>query len=1081
VAMKGTASADIDLSQKAEKLLDNLIADKDDAAGVWEQPKLKSSTAGQAILALQPTEAHVLLRTLLPRLRAVDRVIIVEEKKSRRDWTRLLQQNMYVRNRYLPALGALLARKLPLEAEDVSAVVQTLREGPESFAHEFPLQPLIRALEYFIKDHGQAKLQADLKWLRQRLGEDFENSKLKVRLEKALASGPSSASKKTDTSAEKQPAAPASSEAAQAIAPLLEDVVGEIFVQDSEYLRVGPFRRKVEAVPSGKKILEQGGQEPNLVVNLALDRIRHLEGEAARFGQARRKTIDFQKIWQSRAVVVEILRLLLRRKLPLDEQTVVRLLGWPAESKEDFNPFVYPWPGLAGAAENYAEANGVSEPLQAALASLSHCLRHIQYPMAHPKEWRQTAERLEALINSGPQATLEPGEAWSDAVRADLGGMSARARSAWKALLLHCQAGGQGKCTDRWRKGVEPLLEAVGFDSFKEHLLRWWPLVDKPRTDSLESHEEWREDFGWIRSVGTIHNFQHLILPQHVELLRGLAWCAGLREDADLARALTRLAASAYRKIPSVGPRLISLGNACVTALGMMPGTAPIGQLAVLKGRVKVGTAQKEIDKAFHAAAAREGLPRDEVEELAVPSYGLEEVGRLQAAFGEYHAELTIDGSSAGLHWLKGDQPIKSVPATVKTNHAQDYKDLQAALKDITTMLPAQRERIDSLFLARKSWPLEAWRERYLDHPLVGTITRRLIWSFTAKGKTVDGVWHAGQLLGRNGRPLTLKEEMTVALWHPIDRPTEEVLAWRDWLERREVVQPFKQAHREIYVLTDAERRTGTYSNRFAAHVLRQHQFNALCAARGWKNRLRLMVDDSYPPAHRLLPDWGLRAEFWIEGAGSEYGQDTNPAGVYLYLTTDQVRFYPLDAPERHGHAGGGGYGRGDNAADEPLALATIPPLVFSEIMRDVDLFVGVASVGNDPNWDDGGPEGRYRDYWQTYSFGELSATAQTRRALLERLLPRLKIAGRCSLSDRFLHVRGDRRDYKIHLGSGNILMSPNDQYLCIVPKQAIAGHDRLFLPFEGDGTLSVILSKAFLLADDARITDPTITSQIGR
>jgi len=36
-----------------------------------------------------------------------------------------------------------------------------------------------------------------------------------------------------------------------------------------------------------------------------------------------------------------------------------------------------------------------------------------------------------------------------------------------------------------------------------------------------------------------------------------------------------------------------------------------------------------------------------------------------------------------------------------------------------------------------------------------------------------------------------------------------------------------------------------------------------------------------------------------------------------------------------------------------------------------------------------------------------------------------------------------------------------------------------VFFPFEGDGTLSVILSKAFLLADDARITDTSITSQL--
>ena len=38
---------------------------------------------------------------------------------------------------------------------------------------------------------------------------------------------------------------------------------------------------------------------------------------------------------------------------------------------------------------------------------------------------------------------------------------------------------------------------------------------------------------------------------------------------------------------------------------------------------------------------------------------------------------------------------------------------------------------------------------------------------------------------------------------------------------------------------------------------------------------------------------------------------------------------------------------------------------------------------------------------------------------------------------------------------------------------------DDLFLPFEGDNTLSIIISKAFLLAGDARIEDPTITRQI--
>ena len=167
----------------------------------------------------------------------------------------------------------------------------------------------------------------------------------------------------------------------------------------------------------------------------------------------------------------------------------------------------------------------------------------------------------------------------------------------------------------------------------------------------------------------------------------------------------------------------------------------------------------------------------------------------------------------------------------------------------------------------------------------------------------------------------------------------------------------------------------------------------------------------------------------------------------------------------------------------EPLPLEEIPPLVFSEIMRDVDMFVGVASVGNDPTWMDGGGEARYRDYWHSYSFGELTESSKTRKQVLEALVPRLKIAERCKLTNKFLVVRGDIRTYKIHLGSGNILMEPNDQYLCIVPSRRSGemGKDKLFVPFEGDQMLAIILSKAFLLAEDKKITDTTITRQLKR
>jgi hypothetical protein len=121
---------------------------------------------------------------------------------------------------------------------------------------------------------------------------------------------------------------------------------------------------------------------------------------------------------------------------------------------------------------------------------------------------------------------------------------------------------------------------------------------------------------------------------EHQTILKGLCWIAATLPSPEMARALGHLAMSAYRKIPGVGPRAVKLGNAAVYALGEMAGMDSVGQLAMLRVKVKFGTAQKGIDKALNAAAAREGLPREEIEELGVPSYGLTGVGVREEEMG---------------------------------------------------------------------------------------------------------------------------------------------------------------------------------------------------------------------------------------------------------------------------------------------------------------------------------------------------------------------------------------------------------------------------------------------------------------
>ncbi|MEU6073475.1 DUF4132 domain-containing protein [Micromonospora sp. NPDC047074] len=701
----------------------------------------------------------------------------------------------------------------------------------------------------------------------------------------------------------------------------------------------------------------------------------------------------------------------------------------------------------------FARQSGVPVPA----ATVATARRSV---LLHEYQAAGLAEAVAAL--EGP--LLNPGEAWADAV---LDALTA-AGPGWHQLLAHALTATGGKPTSRWTARGRTLLAEVGVGAYRERVVGWLALVGRQRT--LPVQDDYRG-----------HDIGQAYDPYNANALRGLVWLlpsAGGADGADVARTLGALVETSLRKVAGIGPRNPKIANAAVHALADLDGEHALAQLARLAGRVTYKGTLSQLNAALDRRAAAIGLSREEVDELAVPTYGLSAVGLRVEPVGDVTAELAVTGPAVRLAWrTAAGRLVKSAPAAIRREHPDAVRDLKATAKDVEKMLAAQAERLDRQFLAQRTWSYAAWRLRYLDHPLVGTLARRLIW-------LVDGDpcgWADGALRTVDDTLVSPRDDVTVTLWHPIGRDVDEVLAWRRWLERHEMVQPFKQAHREIYLLTAAEERTGVYSNRFAAHVLRQHQFHALAAVRGWRNKLRLMVDDTYPPASRALPGWGLRAEFWVEGIGDEI----TGAGSYLYLSTDQVRFYPESAPEHSTQAGEGRYTQwvpiGERPVD-PLPLDRIPPLVFSEVMRDVDLFVGVASVGNDPGWQDGGPAGRYREYWQSYSFGELSATAETRRELLARLVPRLAVADRCALDGRFLTVRGDLRTYKIHLGSGNILMTPNDEYLCIVPKQAVEPtQGPVFLPFEGDRMLGVILSKALLLARDAAITDPTIVSQIRR
>ena len=539
-------------------------------------------------------------------------------------------------------------------------------------------------------------------------------------------------------------------------------------------------------------------------------------------------------------------------------------------------------------------------------------------------------------------------------------------------------------------------------------------------------------------------------------LLRGLVWLQSRVPGEQATALLCDVAATVATPVRRGGAQLVApkAAAAVVDVLARRPGDAPVHTLARLSLTVRSKSLLPRVRTALERIGRERGWTPGEALELSVDDHGLDCDGRRAWSVGEgEEAVVAIDAGRARLRAYRNGVLLRAVPPAWK----DAVGPARRLVTEINQTLSVERLRVEGLFSQDRVWNWATWARRYLDHPITGVTARRLIWQASPDGAT----WTSG-LPEQTGAGWTLSDldsppgqDWRVRLWHPALVGPAEVARWRGRVLTAELRQPVKQAFREVYPLTPAEEQTRTYSNRFAAHILHYRRANALMRERGWTaNYLGDWSDGHHGEAKKEFGGGEWQAVFFHDRLESSTWE-------LPYCTTDQVRF-----------------GRRGDRSWAITPLADVPRLVFSEAMRDVDLFVGVTSIAADDDWQDRG-EDRFRDYRQRAAFADLTPSGETRRDALARLLPRLAVGRRCELQDRFLRVQGELGAYRIHLGSANILMEPDDAYLCIVPDPA--NTKKVALPFNDDPVLSVILSKAIMLAADHKITDPTITIQLNR
>ena len=364
----------------------------------------------------------------------------------------------------------------------------------------------------------------------------------------------------------------------------------------------------------------------------------------------------------------------------------------------------------------------------------------------------------------------------------------------------------------------------------------------------------------------------------------------------------------------------------------------------------------------------------------------------------------------------KNGKKQKSIPAALK----KDERVLH--LKEIHSQWNEQYKRSRRMLEQAMEERTAFSREELgvmMHNPIVAPMLGKLVLvSGEEIGFYKDGVFEEKPAAG---------QEDAVRIAHPYDLYEHQV--WHTFQKRvfdEEIVQPFKQVFRELYLKLEDEQDQAE-SRRYSGYQIQTKKAAAALKSRKW--------NVSY--------ESGLERVYYKDNLI-----------VNLYAEADWFSPSDIEAPAIEYVAF---YSRKDG---KKVLIRDIDPVTFSETMRDVDLAVSTAYVGGvDP----------------VTSF----STMELRKTIVEYTCQLMKLTN-VTVQEHFADIKGGLNNYSVHLGSGVVHQSGGGTIHIVAVHSGKRG--KVYLPFlDEDPKTAEILSKVILLAEDGKIKDPEILRQIVR
>ncbi len=408
--------------------------------------------------------------------------------------------------------------------------------------------------------------------------------------------------------------------------------------------------------------------------------------------------------------------------------------------------------------------------------------------------------------------------------------------------------------------------------------------------------------------------------------------------------------------------------------------------------------------------------------------------GKLTEETGEYFDWQRIDGAEevelmvsvdengkASLQCRKDGKLLKSVPA----KHKKEEKVLkfQQTAKALKEQYSRTKQMMEQAMEDRTSF--EVWELLELQkNPITKPIIEPLLVKADGEAEVLGFLTENG-IEDFSGKVCRAMPEDTVFIAHPFD--LYQSGHWHEYqklLFEKQRKQPFKQVFRELYVKLEEELD---------------------------KEESRLFSGNQIQPQKTV---GALRSRRWVadyeDGLQKIYYKENIVA--YIYAMADWFSPSDVEAPTLEYVV------FSERKTGKLMKIKDVPDIIYSEVMRDVDLAVSVAHAGGvDPETS--------------------HSTIEMRRAIVECNLNLFQTKN-VRLEGNHAIIDGKLGQYTVHLGSGVVHQAGNAM-LFVIPVHS-QHRGRIFLPFvDDDPKTAEIMSKILLFAEDTKIKDPNILRQI--